>query len=121
MGHRSRKGYPLRLRCSWTLCLFPRRGFVVSGALCNFIAARAGYRGRRTVRTPIVTVPRHVPVRNDVGPDGPVGVASRPQLEHVAPTRIAIARFVGSGHAVAPPEPPAEETGFDNEPITLGM
>src|SRR4029453_15018305 len=28
----------------------------------------------------IVTAPRHVPVKNDVGPDGPVGVLSRPQL-----------------------------------------
>jgi hypothetical protein len=27
----------------------------------------------------MVTVPRHVPARNDVEPDGPVGVDSRPQ------------------------------------------
>src|SRR5262245_37957835 len=41
----------------------------------------------------IVTVPRHVPVKNDVGPDGPVGVLSRPQLASAPATRIAIACF----------------------------
>src|SRR4029453_615721 len=41
----------------------------------------------------IVTVPRHVPVKKDVGPDGPVGVGSRPQLTSAEATRIAIACF----------------------------
>jgi hypothetical protein len=43
----------------------------------------------------IVTVPRQVPVRNDVCPDGPVGVDSRPQLASAEATRIAIACFAG--------------------------
>jgi len=38
----------------------------------------------------MVTVPRHVPTRNDVGPDGPVGVASRqqPASAHTATSAV---------------------------------
>jgi len=43
----------------------------------------------------IVTVPRHVPVRNDIGPEGPVAVPSRPQLESAAAARVAAKSFAG--------------------------
>jgi hypothetical protein len=38
----------------------------------------------------MVTVPRHVPTRNEVDPDGPVGVASRPHPEaaHTATSAV---------------------------------
>src|SRR5262245_1916300 len=54
----------------------------------------------------IVTVPRHVPVKNDVGPDGPVGVGSRPQLTSAEATRIAIACFARLGIPPSLPGPP---------------
>ena len=41
----------------------------------------------------MVTVPRQVPLRNDVWPDGPVGVLSRPQPASVAATRNASTYF----------------------------
>src|SRR5262245_23252096 len=43
----------------------------------------------------IVTVPRQVPAKNDVCPDGPVGVGSRPQLASAEATRITSAQFAG--------------------------
>src|SRR5262245_61166223 len=58
----------------------------------------------------IVTVPRQVPVRNEVGPDGAVGVLSRPQLESATRGKTAIANFAALVMRSLLPEPPAEET-----------
>src|SRR5262245_10440861 len=58
----------------------------------------------------IVTVPRHVPVKNEVGPDGAVGELSRPQFESATRGRIAIESFAALVMRLLLPEPPAEET-----------
>jgi hypothetical protein len=60
-----------------------------------------------------------VPVRNDVGPDGPVVVPSRPQLDNVAPTGIAIASFAGLVCGRSFLNRLWRRPGFDNEPITM--
>ena len=49
-------------------------------------------------------------VRNEVGPDGAVGVLSRPQLESATRGRIVIESFAALVMRLLLPEPPAEET-----------
>src|SRR5919197_5110848 len=53
----------------------------------------------------MVTVPRQVPLRNDVWPDGPVGVLSRPQPASVAATRNASTHFARLVMRLLLPEP----------------